>query len=424
MKKLNDHNEILSEGLYNTVMYRIERAAAIINASKEIKDILKRPVRKIHITIPLALDNGKVEVFEGYRIIHSTLMGPSKGGVRYSLEVNEDEVAALAAWMTFKTALVELPFGGAKGGINCDPLSLSEGELERLSRKYARAMKDVFGINKDIPAPDMGTGEREMAWILDEYNKTSGENSLGVVTGKPIILGGSKGREAATGRGVMITALELLKKLGKGPEHTSAVIQGFGNVGSHTARWLSKQGIKIIAISDHSAAFWNPNGIPVEEAIAYSKSNGNTLKGFSQGTPIAHEELFEIPTDILIPAASENVITESIAYKIQAAIIIEAANGPLVPYADEILAKKGIYVLPDILANAGGVIVSYYEWIQNRLEQYWLEEEVYYRHDEKMKAAFDKVWYNAEKYKVTLRTAAYITALKKLEVTYRFKGRH
>src|SRR5690606_38147290 len=390
MKKLNDHNEILSEGLYNTVMYRIERAAAIINASKEIKDILKRPVRKIHITIPLALDNGKVEVFEGYRIIHSTLMGPSKGGVRYSLEVNEDEVAALAAWMTFKTALVELPFGGAKGGINCDPLSLSEGELERLSRKYARAMKDVFGINKDIPAPDMGTGEREMAWILDEYNKTSGENSLGVVTGKPIILGGSKGREAATGRGVMITALELLKKLGKGPEHTSAVIQGFGNVGSHTARWLSKQGIKIIAISDHSAAFWNPNGIPVEEAIAYSKSNGNTLKGFSQGTPIAHEELFEIPTDILIPAASENVITESIAYKIQAAIIIEAANGPLVPYADEILAKKGIYVLPDILANAGGVIVSYYEWIQNRLEQYWLEEEVYYRHDEKMKAAFDK----------------------------------
>ncbi|MEA1784837.1 Glu/Leu/Phe/Val dehydrogenase [Arenibacter sp. GZD96] len=410
--------------LFDSVTERINEAAAHINASPEIRSILEKPVKKVFVNIPVVMDTGTVKVFEAYRIVHSTLLGPSKGGIRYSLDVNEDEVTALAAWMTFKTAVVDLPFGGAKGGIHCDPNALSEGELERLSRNYARAMKDVFGVHKDIPAPDMGTGQREMAWILDEFNKITGENTSGIITGKPLEMGGSRGREAATGRGVRTITLETLQKLGLEPRETTAVIQGFGNVGSHAARLLALEGIRIVAISDHTAAYYNPEGISISDAIAHAAKHNRTLAGFKGAYAIGHDELLNLPCDILIPAAKENVITETVAYCLNARIIIEAANGPTLPEADAILRKRGVWVVPDILANAGGVIVSYYEWAQNRVEQHWLEEDINYRHDEKIRTAFRKVWENATKYQVTLRTAAYITALKRLEVTYKLKGKY
>jgi glutamate dehydrogenase (NAD(P)+) len=339
------------------------------------------------------------------------------------MDVNEDEVRALAAWMTFKCAVADLPYGGAKGGIKCNPREMSVGELERLSRAYAKAMKEVFGVNKDIPAPDMGSSAREMAWILDEYNKITGEDSPGVITGKPLGLGGSLGREAATGRGVMINALQALSKINLKPQQTTAVVQGFGNVGSHAARLLAEQGIKVIGIADASGGYYDKKGIDLKDALNYALKNGS-LKGYSNATKITNEELLTLPCDVLVPAALQNVITYEIAKKIQCKIIVEGANGPTLPEADTILNDKGIIVVPDILANSGGVTVSYFEWVQNKMGYYWTEEEVNQKHDEKMKMAFDKVWNNAQKYKTSMRMGAYITALEKLQLGIKMKGHY
>jgi glutamate dehydrogenase (NAD(P)+) len=408
--------------MFEAVLARLDAAAKLMNLSEEVAQVLRNPAKQVKVALPVMMDNGKIKVFEGYRTVHSTHLGPSKGGIRYAMDVNADEVMALAAWMSFKCAVANLPYGGAKGGIKCEPREMSVGELERLSRAYAMAMKDVFGVNRDIPAPDMGTSGREMAWILDEYNKVTGEDAPGVITGKPIAIGGSLGRDAATGRGVMVNTLAALKKMGLEPKNVTAVVQGFGNVGSHAARLLAEKGIKIVGIGDHTASFYNENGIDVPAAIDYAAKNNRTLKGFKGATEIKSSELLISKCDVLVPGALQNVITVDNASLIQAKLIVEGANGPTTPEADPIINDKKIICVPDILANAGGVTVSYFEWVQNKAGYYWTEEEVNSRHDQKMEQAFDAVWNNAANYNTSMRIAAYITALQKIEQGVKLKG--
>ena len=410
------------QSMFDAVLARLDVAAKLMNLSENVLQVLRNPSKQVKVSLPVMMDNGKIQVFNGYRTVHSTHLGPSKGGIRYAMDVNADEVMALAAWMSFKCAVANLPYGGAKGGIKCDPRSMSVGELERLSRAYAVSMKDVFGVNKDIPAPDMGTSGREMAWILDEFNKNTGEDSPGVITGKPIAIGGSLGRDAATGRGVMVNALAALKKMGLKPEEVTAVVQGFGNVGSHAARLLAEQGIKVVGIGDHTASFYNEKGIDIKAALEYAENNGKILKGFKGATEIKPSELLISKCDVLVPAALQNVITVDNAHKIQAKLIVEGANGPTMPEADPILNEKKIICVPDILANSGGVTVSYFEWVQNKAGYYWTEEEVNSRHDMKMEVAFEAVWHNMSHFKTSMRIGAYITALQKIEQGVKLKG--
>ncbi len=416
--------ETAHESMFEAVLARLDVAAKLMNMSEDVAMILRSPIKQVKVSLPVMMDNGKIQVFEGYRIVHSTILGPSKGGIRYAMDVNQDEVMALAAWMSFKCAVANLPYGGAKGGIKCDPRSMSVGELERMTRAYAVSMKDVFGVNKDIPAPDMGTAGREMAWILDEFNKITGDDSPGVITGKPIVIGGSLGRDAATGRGVMVNTLAALKKMNLNPKEVTAAVQGFGNVGSHAARLLSEQGIKIVAIGDHTATFYNEKGIDIKAALDFVAKNNRVLKGFTGGTEIKANEIITCKCDVLVPAALQNVITEELAHSIQAKLIVEGANGPTMPEADPILNEKNIIVVPDILANSGGVTVSYFEWVQNKAGYYWSEEEVNTKHDEKMEVAFAHVWKNAAEFKTSMRIAAYITALQKIEQGVILKGNY
>lgn len=413
---------VAHQSMFDAVLARLDAAAKTMNLSEEVSKVLRNPQKLVKVSLPVTMDNGKVEVFEGYRCIHSTYLGPSKGGIRFAMDVNQDEVMALAAWMSFKCAVANLPYGGGKGGVKCDPRKLSAGELERVTRAYTKSMSDIFGVDKDIPAPDMGTSGREMAWILDEFNKIHGEDMPGVVTGKPIILGGSLGRDAATGRGVMVCTKTALKKLNIDVKNATAAVQGFGNVGGHAARLLSEQGIRIVAISDHTGAFYNEKGIDIRAALEYAAKNERVLKGFKGGTEITNEELLTCKCDVLVPAALQNVITEEIAHKINAKIVVEGANGPTLPEADHVLREKNILVVPDILANSGGVTVSYFEWVQNKMGYYWSETEVNEKHDINMEIAFASVWDNASAYKTSMRIAAYITALKKIEQAAKLKG--
>ncbi|MCA0431451.1 MAG: Glu/Leu/Phe/Val dehydrogenase [Bacteroidetes bacterium] len=416
------NNAQTHDSMFAAVLARLDAAAKLMNLSADVLKVLENPQKEVKVSLPIMMDNGSIQVFEGYRTVHSTHLGPSKGGVRYALDVNADEVRALAAWMSFKCAVANLPYGGAKGGVKCDPRAMSVGELERLSRAYAKAMKDVFGVNKDIPAPDMGTSGREMAWMLDEFNKITGEDTPGVITGKPIAVGGSLGRDAATGRGVMVNTLAALKKMNLNPKDVTAVVQGFGNVGSHAARLLHEKGIKIIGIGDHTASFYNEKGIDVPAALAFAAKNNKVLKGFTGATEIPSSELLISKCDVLVPAALQNVITAENAPKIQAKLIVEGANGPTMPDADAILNEKNIICVPDILANSGGVTVSYFEWVQNKAGYYWTEDEVNTKHDLKMEIAFEAIWNNAAKYKSSMRLAAYITALEKIELGVKLKG--
>lgn len=422
MGSSSSFSEVQHESMFASVLARLQTAAEKIQLKPQVLKVLSNCQKEIKVALPVVMDSGNIEVFEAYRVIHSTHVGPSKGGIRYAMDVNDDEVRALAAWMTFKCAVADLPYGGAKGGIKCDPRKMSAGELERLTRAYAKAMKNVFGVNLDIPAPDMGTSGREMAWIVDEFNKMTGEDVPGVITGKPLNIGGSLGREAATGRGVMVNTMQALEKLKLDPKKTTAVVQGFGNVGSHAARLLHEQGIKVVAIGDHTASIYNEKGIDIPAALKFVAQNNRVLKGFTGGTEIPADELLTLPCDVLVPAALQNVINENNAPKIQAKVIVEGANGPTLPEADDILNKKGVLVIPDILANSGGVTVSYFEWVQNKAGFYWSEEEVNQKHDMKMKSAFGKVWANMEEHKVSMRIAAYITALKKIEKAVLDKG--
>ena len=352
---------------FDSMMSRFDVAAQLLGLDEATYNVLKSPNKQVIVSLPVTMDDGNVRVFEGYRVIHSNILGPAKGGIRFDMDVNIDEVKALAAWMTWKCAVVDIPYGGAKGGITCNPRAMSAGEIERLMRAYTMSMMDVFGPDKDIPAPDMGTGPREMAWLMDEYSKAHGMTINAVVTGKPLVLGGSLGRVEATGRGVMVSTFAAMEKLKINPYQASCAVQGFGNVGSLSARLLHERGVKIVAISDISGAYYNPEGIDIPAAIAYRDGNKGTLAGFTAAEKIDGEELLFLPVDVLIPAAKEDVITEANAHKIQARLIVEGANGPTSASADKILAEKEIMAVPDILANAGGVTVSYFEWVQNRL---------------------------------------------------------
>lgn len=366
------------------------------------------PERELKVSFPMKMDNGKVRVFEGYRVQHSTLRGPAKGGFRYHPAVDENEVRALAAWMTFKCAVVGIPYGGGKGGVTVDPATLSKNELERMTRKFTEAIAPIVGPYKDIPAPDVNTNGEIMGWFMDEYSKLAGINSPAVVTGKPIILGGSLGRVEATGRGVMIVTRELYKKLGKDIKDARIVVQGFGNVGGNAARLLSGLGAKIIGISDVNGGYYNKDGLD--------------LSNFEKGTKITNAELLELDCDVLIPAALENQINEKNAAKIKAKYIVEGANGPTTVEADKILESRGITIVPDILANAGGVACSYFEWVQNLANYYWTEFEVNTKLNDIMCRAFEEVYAMHLAQKVSLRAAAYMTALKRLVDTQKARG--
>ena len=404
-----------------SMMKRFHVAAEHLQLDEEIYNVLKAPAKKIIVSLPISMDDGTIRVFEGYRVIHSNILGPSKGGLRFDPGVNLNEVTALAAWMTWKCAVVDIPYGGAKGGVCCDPKKMSFSEMERLTRAYTQAMHDVFGPDKDIPAPDVGTGPEHMAWLMDEYSRARGMTVNSVVTGKPIILGGSLGRIESTGRGVMISTLSLLTKFKVNPFGATIAVQGFGNVGSWAAYLLKERGCKVLAISDISGGYYNKKGINVGKAITHRNENNGSLKNFKGGDKISNKELLSLKVDVLIPAAMEDSITEKNAPDISAKFIVEGANGPTAYKADNILLKNKIVAVPDILANAGGVIVSYFEWVQNRLGFKWTKSRVNRRCDAIIKQGFNNVYNISKKYNVSLRIAAYISAIDKVSRTYKYR---
>lgn len=401
----------------------MDKAAGVMGISEEDYLTFKYPERELKVALPVRMDDGSLKVFEGFRIQHSTLRGPAKGGVRYHQNVNVDEVRALSAWMTFKCAVAAIPYGGGKGGIVCRPREMSKGELERLTRTYIDKISAIISPNTDIPAPDVGTNAQTMDWMVDEYSKLKGESVYGIVTGKSIEIGGSKGRNEATGRGVCFVTLEMMKKYNMKPEDCKIVIQGMGNVGSISAKLLAEEGAKIIAVSDVSCAIYNENGLDISGIYKYLDSGKNLLDGYTGDCKrITNEELLELPCDILIPAALENQITAENADRIKAKIVIEAANGPTSVEADEILNKKGVKVLPDILSNSGGVIVSYFEWVQNLQNFYWEEDDVNAKLKRQIVGAFNDVFDAREKYDCTFRVAAYIVALNRLVTAKKLRG--
>ncbi len=406
-----------------SMMSRFDLAAQKLGLDNETYNVLKNPDKQVIVSLPITMDDGRIKVFSGYRVIHNTILGPSKGGIRYDMGVTLDEVKALAAWMTWKCAVVDIPYGGAKGGIMCNPRAMSKGEIERLTRAYTLSMMDVFGPDKDIPAPDMGTSQQEMAWLMDEYSKAKGMTVNAVVTGKPLVLGGSLGRVEATGRGVMVSALAAMQRLKMNPSQTSCAIQGFGNVGSNTARLLEERGVKVKALSDVSGAFWSDKGIDIQDALKYRDKNNGMLEGYPNAEKMQDPDgIITCQVDLLVPAAKEDVINIYNAPNIKARLIVEGANGPTSASADDIINEKGIMVVPDILANAGGVTVSYFEWVQNRLGLRWPLERVNRRCDRIMKEAFEKVYSTSLEFNVPMRIAAYIVAIDKVAKTYKFRG--
>lgn len=410
------------ENPFEAMMSRFHVASQILGLEDEVYNVLKNPARQVIVSLPVTMDDGSIRVFEGYRVIHSTILGPSKGGIRFDVHVNLDEVKALAAWMTWKCAVVDIPYGGAKGGVACNPREMSAGEIERLMRAYTQAMADVFGPDQDIPAPDMGTGPREMAWLMDQYSRIQGMTTHAVVTGKPVVLGGSLGRTEATGRGVMVSAMSAMEKLKINPYKATCAVQGFGNVGSWAARLLCERGLLVQSVSDISGAYYNEKGIDIEAAVKYRDTNKGSLAGFAGAEKISNDDLLTLPVDLLVPAATEDVITVSNAPNIKAKLIVEGANGPTSSKADNIINDKGIVVVPDILANAGGVTVSYFEWVQNRLGYKWTADRVNRRSDRIMKDAFANVYKTAKEYNVPMRIAAYMVAIDKVAKTYKYRG--
>ena len=410
------------ENPFEAMMTRFHKASQLLGLEEEIYNVLKNPARQVIVSLPVTMDDGSIRVFEGYRVIHSTILGPSKGGIRFDPHVNLDEVKALAAWMTWKCAVVDIPYGGAKGGVTCNPREMSTGEIERLMRAYTQAMADVFGPDRDIPAPDMGTGPREMAWLMDQFSRIQGMTTHAVVTGKPLVMGGSLGRTEATGRGVMVSAMAAIEKMKINPYKATCAVQGFGNVGSWAASLLQERGLIIQAVSDLTGAYYNEKGIDIASVIKYREANKGTLEGFTGGEKITNDTLLTLPVDLLVPAATEDVITHTNAPNIQAKLIVEGANGPTSSKADNIIHEKGIVVVPDILANAGGVTVSYFEWVQNRLGYKWTADRVNRRSDRIMKDAFINVYKVAQQYQVPLRIAAYMVAIDKVAKTYKYRG--
>jgi len=395
---------------YRISQIQFDIAAEYLKLDQGLRQVLRTPKRVLEVSIPTKMDNGQVKVFSGYRVQHNIARGPAKGGIRYHPNVTLDEVRALAAWMTWKTATVNIPYGGGKGGVICDPKRMSKSELERMTRRYVSEILPIIGPERDIPAPDVYTDAQTMAWIMDTYSMTVGYSSLGVVTGKPLSLGGSAGRNEATARGCLFVAEEACKVKKMSVRGSTVAIQGFGNAGSIAARLFAEKRAKIIAISDSRGGVFNSRGIDPIKAMRYKERSG-TVVGMPGTSRISNDDLLTLKCDILIPAALENVITLSNADQIKAKIIAEAANGPTTPHADEALARKGIMVLPDILANAGGVSVSYFEWAQDLQGFFWSEGEVNTRLEQVMKRAFHDVHETSRKHRVHMRTGAYILAV-------------
>ncbi len=400
---------------------RFDNAAARLGLDDGMQKVLRSPSREIIVHIPVQLDDGRLEVFTGYRVQHSVARGPAKGGIRYAPDVTHDEVRALAAWMTWKCAVVNIPFGGGKGGVICDPSVLSPAELERITRRYTAELFEFIGPEKDVPAPDMNTNDQTMAWIMDTYSMHARQNMAAVVTGKPIDLGGSRGRAEATGRGCMIVTDQALRKLGLERSTTRVVIQGFGNVGGMAAKLMSRSGYKIICIIEWDGAVYNPKGLDIVALMKHRKETGS-ITGFSGGEEIDKDEAMFLETDVLLPAAKENVITSQNAHRLRTKILCEGANGPSTHVADAILAEKGIFVIPDILANAGGVTVSYFEWVQDRQGYFWSEQVVNDRLEEIMVNSFGDVVAYSDRHGVPNRLAAYMLALDRVAAAIRMRG--
>lgn len=408
--------------VFGAMLQEFEEAARILNLDPGIWKILTKPKRQITVACPIQMDNGAIEVFTGYRVQYNITLGPAKGGIRFHPDVTLDEVTALAAWMTWKCAVAQLPFGGGKGGVICDPTKMSRREIEALTRRYTAEIVDLVGPEKDIPAPDVNTNEQVMAWFMDTYSMHVGHTSTAVVTGKPVEMGGSLGRREATGRGVMIVAREAAKHLGFSLAGARVAVQGFGNVGSVAAELLVGQGAKIVAVTDWKGGVQNAKGLDIPALLEYAATHEHSVHGFPGGEPIAKHELFELDVDVLVPAALENQITAENAGRIKAKLIIEGANGPTTPEGNKLLYKHGVFVVPDILANAGGVTTSYFEWVQDRHGYFWNEAEVNARLEAKMVQAFEAVLHTAQKYSVDMRTAAYIVAINRVATVTKMRG--
>jgi glutamate dehydrogenase (NAD(P)+) len=400
---------------------RFDLAARKLNLEEGLWKMLRMPGREVIVHFPVKMDDGRFEMFTGFRVQHSIARGPCKGGIRYSPDVTLDEVRALASWMTWKCAVVNIPFGGAKGGVICDPKKMSQGELERMTRRYTSEIIDLIGPEKDVPAPDMNTNEQTMAWIMDTYSMHMGHTVTSVVTGKPLNLGGSRGRTEATGHGVRVICDESLKYLQMPIEGCRVVVQGFGNVGSNAARLLMERGYTIVGIAEMEGGLMNPDGIDVRQLLEYKRRNNTTL-GFRGAEAVPSEELLVTECEILIPAATENVITSRNAEQIKAKIIVEGANGPTTAVADQILSDKRIFIMPDILANAGGVTASYFEWVQDRQGYFWKESEVNERMEAILQSSFEDVVRYAEAHNVNNRIAAYMLAIDRVAITIRSRG--
>ncbi len=409
-----------SLNLFYSTQTVIQKALAKLGYQNEMFDLLKEPLRLLTVRIPVRMDDGSVKVFTGYRSQHNDAVGPTKGGVRFHPEVNEEEVKALSIWMSLKCGITNLPYGGGKGGIICDPRKMSFRELERLSRGYVRAISQIVGPTKDIPAPDVYTNSQIMAWMMDEYSRLREFDSPGFITGKPIVLGGSQGRETATARGVTICIEEAVKKKGIELQGARVVIQGFGNAGSYLAKFMHDAGAKVIAVSDVYGGVHDPNGLDIDYLLDRRDSFGTFSQLFKE--TITNKELLELECDILVPAAISNQITAENAANIKAAIVVEAANGPTTLEATNILTERGVLLVPDILASAGGVTVSYFEWVQNNQGYYWTEEEVAEKLKKVMVDSFEKIYRTAKEYQVDMRLAAYMTGIRKMAEAAQFRG--
>jgi glutamate dehydrogenase (NAD(P)+) len=404
-----------------SAMRQLEDAASVMELDAGVLEVLKYPRRALEVSIPVRMDSGRIQVFTGYRVHHNTSRGPSKGGIRYHPGVTLDEVKALAMWMTWKCALVNIPYGGAKGGVVVDPGSLSKGELQRLTRRYASELLPFIGPERDIPAPDLGTDEQVMAWIMDTYSTREGFSVPGVVTGKPLAIGGSAGRAMATSRGVMYITLATLKHLGMAVEDARVVVQGFGNVGGGTVQLLSEVGCVVVGVSDVKGGVFNPTGLSYDGLVAHHRKAG-TVVGFEGGETVTNQELLELPCDVLVPAALEGQLTSANADRVKASVIVEAANGPTTPEGDEIFEDRGVRVVPDILANSGGVTVSYFEWVQDLQAFYWTEDEVNDRLRRIMEQSYVDVINTAEDRKITMRTAATILGVQRVAEAHVTRG--
>jgi glutamate dehydrogenase (NAD(P)+) len=406
---------------FGAMLQEFDGAARILNLEPGIWKILTHPKRQIVVSCPVQMDDGQIEVFTGYRVQYNITLGPAKGGIRYHPGVSLDEVTALAAWMTWKCAVAHIPFGGGKGGVICDPTKMSKRELEALTRRYIAEIVDAIGPEKDVPAPDVNTNEQIMAWVMDTYSMHVGHTSTAVVTGKPLEIGGSLGRREATGRGVMIATRESAKHVGFDLKGATIAVQGFGNVGSISAELLAAAGAKIVAVTDWKGGVYNSKGLDVPKLIEFVARN-KTVDGFMGGEPLTNANLFTLNVDVLIPAALEKQITMENAPGIRAKVIIEGANGPTEPDANKHLHDRGVFIVPDILANSSGVTTSYFEWVQDRYGYFWTEKEVNERLEAKMCEAFNAVLQTSLKYKVDMRTAAYIVAISRVAAVTRLRG--